>query len=267
MPEIEPAPEKAQPLLRLLVEAIERGRFRQGQPETFLSYSEALGYLGRPKPWFRSGSRLQKVGLDALNEWTIAHPELPKIAALIVNKGSHRPSPGFAESHGQRTDTPEWEIWWISEANRAIRFHWNPFLLPITRYRRVEEPSELSVHEEGESELPDYRAIITVEPAKRSGRPCIRGMRITVGDILGWLAMGRSERQIIEEFPELTQQDIRASLAYAADREQQASNAKLEPSRLSAIASQWREKLILPKSDPDDPRMDYLLRKYWRNRE
>lgn len=65
----------------------------------------------------------------------------------------------------------------------------------------------------------DYRQIITIEPGKRGGRPCIRGMRITVYDILGWLAAGMSNQQIIDEYPELTTDDIRAALAYAADRE------------------------------------------------
>jgi uncharacterized protein (DUF433 family) len=66
---------------------------------------------------------------------------------------------------------------------------------------------------------PDYRAIITMEPGKRGGRPCIRGMRITVGDILGWMAAGMSEGEIIDDFPELTRNDIHAALAFAADRE------------------------------------------------
>ncbi|HMN86455.1 MAG TPA: DUF433 domain-containing protein [Bauldia sp.] len=64
-----------------------------------------------------------------------------------------------------------------------------------------------------------YQHIITVEPGKRGGRPCIRGMRIAVSDILGWLAAGMSHDEIIADFPELTEEDIRAALAYAADRE------------------------------------------------
>jgi uncharacterized protein (DUF433 family) len=64
-----------------------------------------------------------------------------------------------------------------------------------------------------------YQEIITIEPAKRGGRPCIRGMRIAVGDVLGWLAEGMSHEQILDEYPELTERDIRACLAYAADRE------------------------------------------------
>lgn len=65
----------------------------------------------------------------------------------------------------------------------------------------------------------DYRDIITIEPGKRGGRPCIRGMRIAVADILGWLAAGMSHEEILNDYPELTEADIRASLAYAADRE------------------------------------------------
>ncbi len=65
----------------------------------------------------------------------------------------------------------------------------------------------------------NYHAIITIEAGKRGGRPCVRGMRITVGDVLGWLANGMSHQQIISDYPELTEDDIHACLAYAADRE------------------------------------------------
>ncbi len=64
-----------------------------------------------------------------------------------------------------------------------------------------------------------YRDLITQEPGKRGGRPCIRGMRIAVSDILGWLAVGMTHAEIIADYPELTEADIRAALAYAADRE------------------------------------------------
>lgn len=60
---------------------------------------------------------------------------------------------------------------------------------------------------------------ITLEPGKRGGRPCIRGLRITVYDILAMLAEGMAESEILEDFPELEVADIRASLAYAASRE------------------------------------------------
>ena len=65
----------------------------------------------------------------------------------------------------------------------------------------------------------DYRSIITIEPGKRSGKPCIRSMRITVSDILEYLASGMSVEEILDDFPELTEEDIRACLAFAAERE------------------------------------------------
>jgi uncharacterized protein (DUF433 family) len=65
----------------------------------------------------------------------------------------------------------------------------------------------------------DYSKIITIEPGKRSGKPCIRGQRITVQDILEYLAGGMSEDEILRDFSELTRDDIRACLAFAADRE------------------------------------------------
>lgn len=67
--------------------------------------------------------------------------------------------------------------------------------------------------------MSDYRQVITLEPGKRGGQPCIRGMRITVADVLGWLAEGMTYAQIIADFPELNEADIRAALAYAADRQ------------------------------------------------
>lgn len=66
---------------------------------------------------------------------------------------------------------------------------------------------------------PDYTKIITVEPGKRGGKPCIRGLRITVYDVLDYLAAGMSEDEILVDFPDLEREDIRASLAFAADRE------------------------------------------------
>jgi len=65
----------------------------------------------------------------------------------------------------------------------------------------------------------DYRKIITIEPGKRSGKPCVRGMRITVGDVLEYLAGGMTIGEILNDFPDLTREDILACLAYAADRE------------------------------------------------
>jgi len=64
-----------------------------------------------------------------------------------------------------------------------------------------------------------YRDIITIESDKRGGRPCIRRMRITVYDVLGWLAAGMSTSEIIDDFPELTETDIKACLEFVADRD------------------------------------------------
>lgn len=71
----------------------------------------------------------------------------------------------------------------------------------------------------------DYSKIITIEPGKRSGKPCIRGMRITVTDILEYLASGMSIPEILSDFPELNDDDIRACLAFAAEREKRLSVA------------------------------------------
>ena len=71
----------------------------------------------------------------------------------------------------------------------------------------------------------DYRERITIEPGKRSGKPCIRGLRITVFDVLDYLASGMTEAQILQDFPELTVDDIRACLAFAADRERKLTSA------------------------------------------
>ena len=65
----------------------------------------------------------------------------------------------------------------------------------------------------------NYKDIITVEPGKRGGKPCIRGMRMTVYDVLEYLSSGMSNEEILADFPFLTEEDILACLAYAADRE------------------------------------------------
>jgi uncharacterized protein (DUF433 family) len=65
----------------------------------------------------------------------------------------------------------------------------------------------------------DWRTRITVEPGKRGGRPCVRGMRITVGDVLSYLAAGMSDAEVLSDFPYLTAEDIHACLAFAAERE------------------------------------------------
>ncbi len=64
-----------------------------------------------------------------------------------------------------------------------------------------------------------YRDIITIEAGKRGGKPCIRGLRITVYDVLDYLASGMTESEILSDFPDLNADDIRACLQFAADRE------------------------------------------------
>jgi uncharacterized protein (DUF433 family) len=71
----------------------------------------------------------------------------------------------------------------------------------------------------------DYRKIITIDPAKRGGKPVIRGMRITVSDVLEYLASGMSEGEILQDFPDLKREDIRACLAFAADRERKLASS------------------------------------------
>ncbi len=67
--------------------------------------------------------------------------------------------------------------------------------------------------------MKEYQNRITIDPHKRGGKPCIRNMRITVYDILGWLAAGMTQQEILTDFPELVSEDIRAALAFAADRD------------------------------------------------
>lgn len=71
----------------------------------------------------------------------------------------------------------------------------------------------------------NYRDIITIEPGKRGGKPCVRGLRITVYEVLEYLAAGMSEEDIVSDFPDLTSEDIRACLAFAADRERKLASA------------------------------------------
>ncbi len=71
----------------------------------------------------------------------------------------------------------------------------------------------------------NYRNIIKRNPNKRFGKPCVRDTRITVFDVLGWLAAGMTDYEILADFPELTSEDIKACLAYAADREHKLQHA------------------------------------------
>jgi uncharacterized protein (DUF433 family) len=69
---------------------------------------------------------------------------------------------------------------------------------------------------------------ITLEPGKRGGRPCIRGLRISVYDVLSMLSNGMSQDEVLDDFPELTREDILAALAYAADREHQVYSLRVQ---------------------------------------
>ncbi len=71
-------------------------------------------------------------------------------------------------------------------------------------------------------------SLITLEPGKRGGRPCIRGLRITAYDVLSMLSSGLTQQDILDDFPELTPEDILAVLAYAADREHQVYSLKVQ---------------------------------------
>ncbi len=73
----------------------------------------------------------------------------------------------------------------------------------------------------------NYREIITIEPGKRSGKPCIRGLRMTVTDVLEYLASGMTVAEVLVDFPDLTEEDFRACLAFAVDRERKLSFAPL----------------------------------------
>lgn len=81
------------------------------------------------------------------------------------------------------------------------------------------------VFEKNDFDMVEYKNIIKRNPNKRFGKPCIRNTRITVYDVLGWLAAGMEFKEIIADFPELTIQDIKACLAYAADKEHKLQHA------------------------------------------
>jgi uncharacterized protein (DUF433 family) len=73
----------------------------------------------------------------------------------------------------------------------------------------------------------NYRDYITLEPNKRGGKPCVRGLRITVYEVLEYLASEMTEQEILEDFPDLTHDDLKACLAYAADRERRFMTSSL----------------------------------------
>ncbi len=79
-----------------------------------------------------------------------------------------------------------------------------------------------------------WQGTITLEPGKRGGRPCVRHKRIAVADVLSWLAAGMSHEEILSDYPELTEADIRACLSYAADRDRSEISALIDPTTASS---------------------------------
>ena len=83
----------------------------------------------------------------------------------------------------------------------------------------------------------DYRDYITIDPNKRGGKPCVRGLRITVYEVLEYLASDMTEAQILEDFPDLTREDLKACIAFAADRERRLLTV---PSRMKLLCDENR---------------------------
>jgi uncharacterized protein (DUF433 family) len=93
-------------------------------------------------------------------------------------------------------------------------------IIPLNTGRYAEQKYSTDLYRAGSPMTQsNYQKRITVESGRRGGKPCIRGMRITVYDVLEYLASGMSEEEILDDFPELEKEDIRACLAFAADRE------------------------------------------------
>jgi uncharacterized protein (DUF433 family) len=94
--------------------------------------------------------------------------------------------------------------------------HFRATIRSTSRNCRIRSANQLTLTED----TMDYRSIITINPDRRFGKPCVRDTRITVFDVLSWLAAGMDHGEILEDFPQLTDEDIRACLAFAAEREQ-----------------------------------------------
>jgi hypothetical protein len=118
---------KGRALLRVIVAEIQSGRIDPKNKKSLISYSEALGKLGAPKPWFRPGKRLQAAGLTELNEWTRDTGNVPHVCGLIVNKKSGEPSDGFPISHG-RPANGNWRQWWEAQVAGSVAFNWTPYV-------------------------------------------------------------------------------------------------------------------------------------------
>ncbi len=108
----------------------------------------------------------------------------------------------------------------MRETTRSSNFHrlfaYNTKTTDFIFYDHIDDSTLVLLIKKGHM---DYKRIITIDPGKRSGKPCVRHMRITVTDVLEYLASGMTIDEILDDFPELTKEDIMACLAFAADRE------------------------------------------------
>ena len=251
MPPIEPPAPSAQPLLRILVEEIQHGKIQASDPHTFPTYSFLLERMGRSSRFFAT-QRLQRLGLKALNEWTLQHSDLPDITALIVEANTLLPGKGFAESHGHFGEPSSWKSWWLQEVERVLSHDWSPFLVSTPYESKPEENTDWKVRE-GDDDT-DIGDIIVMSPPPAR----IRHSDITVAEVLQWLAAGESEKEILRLHPGLQKEDIRASLVYAAEREMNSTKA-------ATFTTRWTGKFALPEPDPDDSRLSYLLERYERS--
>jgi uncharacterized protein (DUF433 family) len=94
----------------------------------------------------------------------------------------------------------------------------------------------------------NYRDYITIEPNKRGGKPCVRGLRITVYEVLEYLASDMTEEEILDDFPDLTREDLKACIAYAADRERRLMTAPIAPRNLQFLPNQWQNIMRLMRT-------------------
>lgn len=196
--------------------AIQDKPIEKRRVNSFVSYSEALDRLGISYRG-RAGQKLRKEGLDELNEWTKAHSEIPKITGLIIDKRKKKPGAGFIKSYG-RTGK-DWMQWWLREADKAIDFDWSQFLNERSELKIPEMPEFLQrIRETHKSTYPKQIERVTFDPAVMGGRPCIRGLRVTVGTIVGLLAAGHSRTKVLGLYPYLEREDIDAALRFAAWR-------------------------------------------------
>lgn len=248
--------ENAQRLLSIISAAIDLGELQKEKPETFLTYSTALRRLGFAN-WGHAGGALGKAGLSELSGWTEHYVDLPKVDSLIVSKKSYLPGSGFLKAHGFTDWNDDSRSWWLAESSKSIDFDWKPFLTDkLSLHPTSARHGGKGLVREDEIEEPALHGNIVTAPP---GPARIRNTRITVADILQWLAMGKSEDQILGANSALDLTDIRASFAYAAERERKAGKP--------TFTERWAGKFQLREPDSEDAKLTYLLERYERNRK